>query len=139
MAQRKKTKSPVKNAGYDDLLAADLTQKHGRGFSRTNVFQMRGFFVAWEIVQTPSGKLEARAKFDGNSIVQAPSRQSAALIGTSKSQASVSLPVSEPTEVFPMSWSSHYVRLLSVEKPHARAFYDAEAVRGGWSVRQLDR
>ena len=40
--------------------------------------------------------------------------------------------------VFPLSWS-HYVRLMSVEKPHARAFYEAEAIRGGWSVRQLDR
>ena len=39
---------------------------------------------------------------------------------------------------FPLSWS-HYVRLMSVENPHARAFYEAEAVRGGWSVRQLDR
>ena len=121
-----------------DLLAADLTHKHGRGFSRSNVFQMRGFFVAWEIVQTPSGKLEARAKFGGNSIVQTPSGQSVALTGTSNSQAPVSFLASEPTEVFPMSWS-HYVRLLSVEKPHARAFYEAEAVRGGWSVRQLDR
>jgi hypothetical protein len=40
--------------------------------------------------------------------------------------------------VFPLSWS-HYVRLLSVETAAARAFYEAEAVRGGWSVRQLDR
>lgn len=39
---------------------------------------------------------------------------------------------------FPLPWS-HYVRLLSVEKPEARAFYEAEALRGGWSVRQLDR
>jgi predicted nuclease of restriction endonuclease-like (RecB) superfamily len=28
---------------------------------------------------------------------------------------------------------------MSVEKPHARAFYEAEAIRGGWSVRQLAR
>ena len=28
---------------------------------------------------------------------------------------------------------------MSVEKPHARAFYEVEAIRGGWSVRQLDR
>ena len=28
---------------------------------------------------------------------------------------------------------------MSVEKPHARAFYESEAIRGGWSVRQLDR
>lgn len=121
-----------------DQLAADLTHKHGRGFSRSNVFQMRGFFLAWEIVQTPSGKLEARAKFGDNSIVQTLSGQSTALIRTSNSQAPASFLPSEPTEVFPMSWS-HYVRLLSVEKPHARAFYEAEAIRGGWSVRQLDR
>ena len=38
----------------------------------------------------------------------------------------------------PLSWS-HYVRLLSVEKPEARSFYEAEALRGGWTVRQLDR
>jgi predicted nuclease of restriction endonuclease-like (RecB) superfamily len=28
---------------------------------------------------------------------------------------------------------------MSVENPHARAFYETEAIRGGWSVRQLDR
>ena len=39
---------------------------------------------------------------------------------------------------FPLPWSL-YVRLLSVEKPEARAFYETEALRGGWSVRQLDR
>jgi predicted nuclease of restriction endonuclease-like (RecB) superfamily len=39
---------------------------------------------------------------------------------------------------FPLSWS-HYTRLMSVAKPHARAFYESEAIRGGWSVRQLDR
>src|SRR5262249_45921643 len=30
-------------------------------------------------------------------------------------------------------------RLMAVENPSARAFYEAEALRGGWSVRQLDR
>ena len=39
---------------------------------------------------------------------------------------------------FPLSWS-HYVQLLSVTTARARAFYEAEAIRGGWSVRQLDR
>ena len=39
---------------------------------------------------------------------------------------------------FPLSWS-HYVSLLSVEKPEVRTFYEAEALRGGWTVRQLDR
>jgi predicted nuclease of restriction endonuclease-like (RecB) superfamily len=39
---------------------------------------------------------------------------------------------------FLLSWS-HYVRLLSVEQPEARKFYEIESLRGGWSVRQLDR
>ncbi|MGB8835826.1 MAG: PDDEXK nuclease domain-containing protein, partial [Candidatus Acidiferrales bacterium] len=39
---------------------------------------------------------------------------------------------------FPLPWS-HYVRLLSVNNPRARSFYESEALRGGWSVRQLDR
>lgn len=39
---------------------------------------------------------------------------------------------------FSLPWS-HYVRLLSVENSLARQFYESEALRGGWSVRQLDR
>jgi predicted nuclease of restriction endonuclease-like (RecB) superfamily len=37
-----------------------------------------------------------------------------------------------------LPWSA-YVRLLSVKNPNARLFYETEALRGGWSVRQLDR
>jgi predicted nuclease of restriction endonuclease-like (RecB) superfamily len=45
----------------------------------------------------------------------------------------------ESTEAaFRLPWS-HYVRLLSVENPQARRFYQTEALRGGWSVRHLDR
>lgn len=43
-----------------------------------------------------------------------------------------------PQVAFPLPWSS-YVRLLSVKSPQARTFYEAEALRCGWSVRQLDR
>ena len=39
---------------------------------------------------------------------------------------------------FPLPWSA-YVRLLSVTSEQARKFYETEALRGGWSVRQLDR
>jgi predicted nuclease of restriction endonuclease-like (RecB) superfamily len=42
-------------------------------------------------------------------------------------------------EEFPLSWS-HYVMLVRRSRsPEARAFYETEALRGGWSVRQLDR
>lgn len=37
-----------------------------------------------------------------------------------------------------LSWT-HYRRLLQVEKPDARAFYEKEAINARWSTRELDR
>lgn len=48
------------------------------------------------------------------------------------------LRLSALTQAFTLPWSA-YVRLLSVKDDNARRFYHAEALRGGWSVRQLDR
>jgi len=42
-------------------------------------------------------------------------------------------------EAFPLSWT-HYIHLIRRSRsPEALKFYEAEALRGGWSVRQLDR
>lgn len=96
-------------------LAQDLTARFGRGFSRPNLQQMRQFYLIYsEICQTVSGKLEK---------VQTSSAQSV---------------FREIANNFPLSWS-HYVLLLAVKNETARKFYEAEALRGGWSVRQLDR
>ena len=46
--------------------------------------------------------------------------------------------ISDLAARFPLPWS-HYVRLLAVKKDDARHFYEQEALRGGWSIRQLDR
>ena len=118
-----------------ERLSADLTSRHGRGFSRTNVSQMRAFYVGWEIVQTASEQFEARAKCQTLS-----GESSSAIVQTVSGKSEIwQTPSAESySGVFLLSWS-HYVRLLSVESLHARAFYEAEAVRGGWSVRQLDR
>ena len=106
-------------------MARDLSGQFGRGFSRRNLFQIRLFYLAFrEKVQTvsaQSGPTTARPAPAGK--VQTPSAESGGTVLSRK---------------FPLPWS-HYVRLLSVEKPEARAFYEAEALRGGWSVRQLDR
>lgn len=41
--------------------------------------------------------------------------------------------------IFPLSWS-HYIRLIRhCESASERSFYEEEALRGGWSVRTLDR
>lgn len=92
-----------------ERLAKDLSDRFGRGFQKSNLFQMRAFYLTYphlerslsletispEIFQTLSGK-------------------------------------------FPLPWS-HYVKLLSVKTLEARTFYETEALRGGWSVRQLTR
>jgi predicted nuclease of restriction endonuclease-like (RecB) superfamily len=49
-----------------------------------------------------------------------------------------SVDVSVASKLFPLPWSA-YVRLLSVKNEMARRFYEAESLRCGWSVRQLDR
>jgi len=105
-------------AAYGDqlmlLLARDLSARFGRGFSFRNVFQMRQFFLAY------SGKLQGGSgQTGGDGILQTLSAKS-------------------EYSPFALSWS-HYVRLLSVPDLESRAFYEQEAIRGGWSVRQMDR
>lgn len=39
---------------------------------------------------------------------------------------------------FPLGWS-HYVTLLTIDKPEERRFYEIEASEGNWSVRELER
>ncbi|CUJ65295.1 PDDEXK nuclease domain-containing protein [Achromobacter xylosoxidans] len=46
--------------------------------------------------------------------------------------------LSDLAQAFTLPWSA-YVRLLSVKDSQARRFYEAHALRGGWSVRQLGR
>jgi predicted nuclease of restriction endonuclease-like (RecB) superfamily len=51
----------------------------------------------------------------------------------------MALPLADLARAFPLPWS-HYVLLISRSRsPEAFAFYQTEALRGGWSVRQLQR
>ena len=90
-------------------LSQDLTRRFGRGFGPVNLSQMRKFHLLWP----------------GAEIFHTPSEKSEDLIPAR-------------TRHFPLPWS-HYVRLLSVKDAEARSFYESEALRAGWSVRQLDR
>lgn len=94
-------------------LSRDLSAQFGRGFSQENLRLMRLFYLGYRdrIPQTPSGKLPAVSS----------DRKSQTLSGQ-----------------FQLPWS-HYVRLLALDDAHKRYFYEEEARRGGWSVRQLDR
>src|SRR5438132_4934314 len=40
-------------------LAQDLSAQHGRGFSERNVWNMKAFYLGWQILQTPSAEFQA--------------------------------------------------------------------------------
>ena len=122
-------------------LGGDLSKQHGRGFSWRNLYQMRGFYLGWEIWQTPSAKLEFHVKcqtLSGKSETEKLQTQSAKLEAHVEFRTPLVELTAHPIGAFPLSWSQ-YVRLMSVTNPKVRAFYEAEAIHGGWSVRQLDR
>jgi predicted nuclease of restriction endonuclease-like (RecB) superfamily len=98
-------------------LSVQLTSRFGRGFGVVNLAQMRKFHVLWPL----------------DRIFQTPSEQSS----TEATLEKEAVPASVMSQ-FPLPWS-HYVRLMAVKDAPARAFYETEALRGGWSVRQLDR
>ena len=111
-------------AAYGDELikhlASDLSKQFGRGFGVVNLSQMKRFFLAWPT----------------EGIFQTLSEKSSTLPVIKDIQPSA---YAVPTASrFPLPWSA-YVRLLSVKNPDARRFYETEALRTGWSVRQLDR
>lgn len=90
---------------------------------------------------------QSRARY-GEALIQRLSRDLTAQFGRGFSQRNLdqmrlfylgwSIPQTASAKSFPLPWS-HYVRLLSVGNPQSRAFYEAETLREGWSVRQLDR
>jgi hypothetical protein len=84
-----------------------LTKEFGKGFSVTNIQQMRNFYLAYEKQQTLSVKSEKAIK------------QTASVI-------------------FNLSWS-HYLILVRIENEDERNFYEIEASKNNWSVRELAR
>jgi predicted nuclease of restriction endonuclease-like (RecB) superfamily len=76
-----------------ESLAARLSVEFGRGFDRSNLWNMRAFYADYPILDSLRREL---------------------------------------------SWT-HYRILLRVEKPAARAFYEAETVNARWSTRELER
>ena len=118
--EQKGTERAAYGAEVVKRLARELQQQFGRGFSKRNLEQMRQFYLQWPIAQTPSAQLNP------------------ALPGEKAQTLSAQLGTSWSAPIFPLSWS-HYVRLLTVADSAARRYYETEAIRGGWSVRQLDR
>jgi hypothetical protein len=78
-----------------DELSDRLTKDFGKGFSSTNIKQMRSFYLRYSKGQTVSDE-------------------------------------------FQLSWS-HYLKLMRIEDDQERRFYEIEAYKNNWSLRELQR
>lgn len=105
-------------------LSVDLTQQFGRGFGKDNLELMRLFYQTY-----PSAE-----------IAEPAIRESGSRVSRKKTESPIRhFPLAGLTTRFPLSWT-HYVRLMRrTRSPEERESYEAEALRGGWSVRQLSR
>lgn len=99
-------------------LSKVLTVEFGKGFSERNIEQMRQFYLVYSKPQTLSS--------DFKNISQTLS---------SESQKGVQQTASYQ---FKLSWS-HYLKLMRIDDENERKFYEIEALKNNWSVRELQR
>lgn len=139
-----------------ERLSADLSARYGRGFSLRNLWQMRAFYLAWPLApaargESISGRIPQTASAESvlEGVAMISSAESAQedivkilstepRIGRILQTLSAECVLEAVAPRFPLPWSA-YVRPMALENPRARAFYETEALRGGWTVRQLER
>ncbi len=104
-------------------LSERLTKEFGRGFSRTNLKNMRLFFLAYRHRTPPIGQMASGQSQDAllEPSVRIPQIPSAHLAAA-----------------FPLSWSQ-YVFLLCIRNNVERQFYEIEAVQNSWTLPELKR
>ncbi len=127
-----------RRAGYGARLLADLsarlTQDYGRGYSVDNLEAFRQFYLAYPEL----GVAQISGTVSRKSAVPALAGP-VADISETLSRNSAALATWQPGQLHPaLSWS-HYRQLLRVGRVEARAFYEVEAIRNAWSVRELTR
>ena len=91
-------------------LSAYLTKIYGKGFSVTNLKQMRQFYLAYANDQ----------------------------IGQTLSDQFKNLPTVSTGRKFYLSWS-HYLKLMRIDNIEERHFYEIESVKNDWSLSELKR
>ncbi|MBD5556018.1 MAG: DUF1016 domain-containing protein [Roseburia sp.] len=104
----------LQRAAYGKYLIPELskylTKRMGRGFSVTNLKQMRKFYQVYAADQ----------------------------IGQMLSDQLSDLPTVSTGRKFPLSWS-HYLKLMRIDNVDERHFYEIEATQNHWGVEELKR
>lgn len=106
--------SGQERAGYGKYLIKELseylTEQFGKGFSTTNLKQMRQFYLIYANDQ----------------------------IGQKVSDQFSNLPTTDNGRRFFLSWS-HYLKLMRIDNADERHFYEIESVKNDWSLIELKR
>jgi predicted nuclease of restriction endonuclease-like (RecB) superfamily len=112
-------------------LSIDLTKEFGKGYSKSNLEYMRQFYKTYQhrIVQSPIGQ-SAKRKNTRTGNKENPS--------TIPLDEIIQSPVGQSGFPFSLSWT-HYIQLMKISNEAERNFYEIEAVKNNWSVRELQR
>ena len=124
-------------ANYGEGLIEQLAHRLGQtGFKRLDARELRRFqqfYRAYpqirEALPPALAKLPAAGPFALHDIRETPSPECAAVLPAGPA----------PKLLLERLSFSHFAELLQVEPPLKRLFYEVEALRGNWSVRELKR
>lgn len=114
---------PVPDEALHARLAAGLTARFGRAYDAAALRTMRSFYLGHRTPGWKPGEGHAPPEW-----LLDPSHPSKPLSYLEE--------LAVVAEAFPLPWS-HYVRLLELADRGERAFYEAEALRQGWSIEEL--
>jgi len=108
-------------------LSNDLKARFGRGFGVDNLELFRAFYMAYP--EAHSALMQERNSESSIRILPGTldMKQNSESLFRKFSRSQIS-------EIFPLPWT-HYARLIRrTRSPEARAFYESEALRGGWTI-----
>ena len=121
-------------ATYGTQLLTELAQqlRDAKGLAERRLYQCREFYRAYPtILQTVSAKSQFADLLPANLLPKAP--QPAELLASDAS------PGVAPELLLSRLSFSHFIELLKLDTALQRTFYEVQAVRNNWSVRELKR
>lgn len=132
-------------AGYGrrllEELSARLGASFGKGYSIQNLRLFRQFYLSFADREQVTG-IEA-SQFPGTEGESRFGTQCVQNLQVTQAQEDVEFAThcvaNSSAQFHPSLGWSHYRRLMRVERPHVRDFYEQEAIEGRWSVRELER
>ena len=114
-------------------LSKRLVRDFGRGFAVRNLETFRAFYLGYPELVIPHAVRAESADHRSRKIPHTASMPLPVI------PHAVSAESRKPGRLHPnLSWT-HYRTLLRVDKAEARSFYEIEAIRNEWSVRELER